>query len=88
MLWGGSWFARLAAAGLVDSVEVGVMPVILGAGIPLMAPGGAHVELELLKDDAGDAVRELSPGQRGSSLVLRPSVELPVSSFVLLVYQV
>ena len=32
---GGQLFASLLAAGLVDRVEVAVMPVILGAGVPL-----------------------------------------------------
>ena len=36
---GGSLFRSLLDAGLVDSVEVAVMPVLLGAGIPLLPPG-------------------------------------------------
>jgi dihydrofolate reductase len=36
---GGSLFQSLLAAGLVDSVEVAVMPVLLGGGIPLLPPG-------------------------------------------------
>ena len=36
---GGSLFGSLLAAGLVDSVEVAVMPVLLGEGIPLLPPG-------------------------------------------------
>lgn len=36
---GGELFRTLLAAGLVDSVEVGVMPVLLGAGVPLLPPG-------------------------------------------------
>jgi dihydrofolate reductase len=39
-LFGGGALCRsLLDAGLVDSVEVAVMPVALGAGIPLIAPG-------------------------------------------------
>ncbi|MFN2567487.1 MAG: dihydrofolate reductase family protein [Gemmatimonadaceae bacterium] len=38
---GGSLFRSLLDAGLVDTVEVAVMPVILGAGVPLLPPGGA-----------------------------------------------
>ena len=38
---GGSLFRSLLDAGLVDTVEVAVMPVLLGAGIPLLPPGGA-----------------------------------------------
>jgi dihydrofolate reductase len=49
---GGSLFASLASAGLVDSVELGVIPVILGAGIPLMAATGGRVKLKLLNRDA------------------------------------
>lgn len=41
-LWGGgSLFRSLLDAGLVDSVELGVMPVLLGSGIPLVTPGRA-----------------------------------------------
>lgn len=37
---GGSLFRSLLDAGLVDAVEVGVMPVLLGGGVPLLPPGG------------------------------------------------
>ena len=36
---GGALVRSLLDAGLVDSVEVAVMPVLLGAGIPLLPPG-------------------------------------------------
>jgi dihydrofolate reductase len=36
---GGELFRLLLDAGLVDTVEVAVMPVLLGAGIPLLPPG-------------------------------------------------
>jgi dihydrofolate reductase len=36
---GGRLFRYLLDAGLVDTVEVAVIPVILGAGIPLLQPG-------------------------------------------------
>ena len=36
---GGQLFRHLLDAGLVDTVEVAVIPVILGAGIPLLQPG-------------------------------------------------
>jgi dihydrofolate reductase len=36
---GGQLFRCLLDAGLVDTVEVAVIPVILGQGIPLVAPG-------------------------------------------------
>lgn len=38
---GGALFRSLLDAGLVDTVEVAVMPVLLGAGIPLLPPGAA-----------------------------------------------
>jgi dihydrofolate reductase len=38
---GGKLFRTLLDAGLVDTVEVAVMPVLLGAGIPLLPPGAA-----------------------------------------------
>lgn len=38
---GGALFRGLLDAGLVDTVEVAVMPVLLGSGIPLLPPGAA-----------------------------------------------
>jgi dihydrofolate reductase/ketosteroid isomerase-like protein len=38
---GGECFRSLLDAGLVDTVEVAVVPVLLGSGIPLLPPGGA-----------------------------------------------
>ena len=38
---GGMLFRSLLDAGLVDSVEIAVMPVLLGAGIPLLPPGAS-----------------------------------------------
>jgi dihydrofolate reductase len=43
---GGELFRTLLAAGLVDTVEVAVMPVLLGAGISLL-PSGASTKLTL-----------------------------------------
>ena len=40
-------------AGLVDTVEVGVMPVLLGDGVPLLPPGG-RVKLRLTKCSASE----------------------------------
>ncbi len=43
-LWlygGGVLFRSLLDAGLVDTVEVAVIPVLLGAGVPLLPPGAA-----------------------------------------------
>lgn len=38
---GGALFRSLLDAGLVDTVELAVVPVLLGAGIPLLPPGAA-----------------------------------------------
>jgi dihydrofolate reductase len=38
---GGTLFRTLLDAGLVDSVEVAVMPVLLGSGVPLVTEGRA-----------------------------------------------
>jgi len=43
---GGELFRYLLDAGLVDTVEVAVMPVLLGEGIPVL-PAGARAELVL-----------------------------------------
>ena len=44
---GGALFRTLLDAGLVDSVEVAVIPVMLGSGIPVLPPG-ASTKLELV----------------------------------------
>lgn len=44
---GGALFRSLLDAGLVDTVEVALMPVLLGSGIPLLPPG-ASTKLELV----------------------------------------
>ena len=47
-LWGGAeLFRQLAEAKLVDGVEVAVIPVVLGAGIHLMAAPGHKLTLQL-----------------------------------------
>ena len=43
---GGTLFRTLLDAGLVDTVEVGVIPLLLGDGVPLLPPG-ATTELVL-----------------------------------------
>ena len=45
---GGSLFRSLLDAGLVDTVELAVMPVLIGAGIPVLPPG-ADTKLVLAK---------------------------------------
>jgi dihydrofolate reductase len=44
---GGSLFRSLLDAGLVDAVEVAVMPVLLGGGIPLLLPPAKQTKLTL-----------------------------------------
>jgi len=47
-LWGGGEFCReMAAAGLVDGVDVAIIPVILGGGLPMMATPGPKLNLKL-----------------------------------------
>jgi dihydrofolate reductase len=47
-LWGGSdLFRELASAGLVDGVDVAVLPIVLGDGIPLIARPGPRLPLRL-----------------------------------------
>jgi dihydrofolate reductase len=45
---GGNLFRQLLDAGVVDTVEVAVLPVMLGAGIPLVPPG-KRVALQLTR---------------------------------------
>ncbi len=44
---GGSLFRSLLNAGLVDTVEVAIIPVLLGGGIPLLAPPARQTNLKL-----------------------------------------
>ncbi|MFZ1410273.1 MAG: dihydrofolate reductase family protein [Micropruina sp.] len=44
---GGELFRNLLSAGQVDRVEVTVVPVLLGGGTPLIAPGGPRARLTL-----------------------------------------
>jgi dihydrofolate reductase len=47
-LWGGGHlFRELASAGLVDGVDVAIIPVVLGGGIPLAAPPTPTLRLKL-----------------------------------------
>jgi dihydrofolate reductase len=47
-LWGGGeLFRELAQAGLVDGVEVAIVPILLGAGIPLVPAPAPRLSLEL-----------------------------------------
>jgi dihydrofolate reductase len=44
---GGALFRSLLEARLVDTVEVGIMPVLLGNGIPLLPPPARETKLKL-----------------------------------------
>jgi len=46
---GGDLFRGLLAAGQVDSVEVTIVPILLGGGLPLLPPGGPRAPLTLVK---------------------------------------
>ena len=46
---GGELFRSLLAAGLVDRVEVSLIPVLLGGGIPLLPAPAGSVKLKLRK---------------------------------------
>jgi dihydrofolate reductase len=46
---GGSLFASLLQLGLVDSVEVAIIPVLLGGGVPLLPPPAKLAKLTLVK---------------------------------------
>ena len=46
---GGELFRALLGAGLVDRVEIGLIPVLLGGGIPLLPPPAARTSLKLRK---------------------------------------
>jgi dihydrofolate reductase len=44
---GGSLFGSLAAEGLVDTVEVGIVPILLGGGVPLLPSLLKRIKLSL-----------------------------------------
>ncbi len=47
-LWGGGELCReLAAAGLLDGIDVAIIPVVLGKGLPMMATPGPQLSLKL-----------------------------------------
>jgi dihydrofolate reductase len=49
-LWGGGeLFRELARAGLVDGVDVAILPIVLGGGIPLVPAPAPRLALELKK---------------------------------------
>ena len=48
---GGELFRLLLDAWLVDTIEVGLMPILLSEGIPLLPPGRRSPPLKLTKSD-------------------------------------
>jgi dihydrofolate reductase len=47
-LWGGgTLFRELAQAGLVDGIDVAIIPILLGGGIPLLPAPGPQLSLTL-----------------------------------------
>jgi dihydrofolate reductase len=47
-LWGGGeLFRQLADAGLVDGIDVAIVPVLLGGGVPLLPAPGPTLSLQL-----------------------------------------
>jgi dihydrofolate reductase len=46
---GGSLFRSLLDLGLVDGIEVAIIPVLLGGGVPLLPAGGTGVNLQLAR---------------------------------------
>jgi dihydrofolate reductase len=46
---GGELFRSLLTAGLVDRIEIGVIPILLGGGIPLLPPPAGRAMLKLRK---------------------------------------
>lgn len=66
LMGGGVLFRTLLDAGLVDAVEVALVPALLGDGIPLLPPGEGGSRLEL---------RDLTPYPSG---IVLASYEVPV----------
>ena len=70
---GGELFRTLLSAGLVDSVEVAVMPVLIGEGIPLLPPGGTTtlklVDHKILPKSGISILAYAVPGGAGAPLI-------------------
>ena len=65
---GGALFGSLATAGLVDTVELGVMPVMLGSGLPVISGNTARVKLQLASCETspiGGLSLKYTVGERG-----------------------
>jgi len=46
---GGSLFRSLLDLGLVDTIEVAIIPVLLGGGVPLLPEGGTRAALRFVR---------------------------------------
>jgi len=57
---GGSLFRSLLDLGLVDTIEVGVIPVLLGSGIPLLPARSQRTTLRLVSSKAYKATGTLA----------------------------
>ena len=57
---GGSLFRSLLDVGLVDTIEVGVIPVLLGGGIPLLPARSQRTTLRLVSSKAYKATGTLA----------------------------
>ena len=70
---GGELFRTLLSAGLVDSVEVAVMPVLIGEGIPLLPPGGTTtlklIDHKILPKSGIALLAYALPGGAGAPLI-------------------
>jgi dihydrofolate reductase len=49
LIWGAKLLHSLLEDGLVDGLDVGVIPVLLGGGIPLLPAPAAQKKLELIR---------------------------------------
>jgi dihydrofolate reductase len=52
LMGGGTLFRSLLDSGFVDTVEVSVVPVLLGAGVPLLPFRASETKLELVRHTA------------------------------------
>jgi dihydrofolate reductase len=79
---GGEMFRTLLSAGLVDTVEVAVMPVLLGEGIQLLPPGGTTtlrlVDHKVLPKSGIVVLAYSVPGGAGASPIgfLKPAKKI------------
>jgi dihydrofolate reductase len=54
VLGGGKLVTAMLAAGLVDRLELFVMPLVLGGGVPLITPDAGDIELDLVGSQTHD----------------------------------